>query len=311
MMTTKIARIGTRGSALALWQANHVRELLQDAWPGLTVEIEVITTHGDKTLDTPLPQIGGKGVFTEELEAALRAGSIDLAVHSLKDLPTDPSPGLTVGAVPAREDPRDALVSRDGHTLARLPAGAAVGTSSVRRSAQLLLVRPDLRLVDLRGNVDTRIRKVQAPSGPYDAIVLARAGLIRLGRDEVISEILPIETLLPAPGQGALGIQCRDDASSLRLLAPLTHTETAMAVTAERAFLAGLGGGCATPVGAYAVVEGDRLLLHGRVCAPDGSRKVDVSLQAPASPKDAVLLGEQAARQALAAGAQALFEAHP
>lgn len=308
---TKIARIGTRGSALALWQANYVRELLQDAWPGLTVEIEIITTHGDKILDTPLPQIGGKGVFTEELEAALRAGGIDLAVHSLKDLPTDPSPGLTVGAVPAREDPRDALVSRGGHTLARLPAGASVGTSSVRRSAQLLLARPDLRLVDLRGNVDTRIRKAQAPSGPYDAIVLARAGLMRLGRDEVISEILPIETLLPAPGQGALGIQCRDDTSSLRLLAPLTHVETAMAVTAERAFLAGLGGGCATPVGAYAIVEGDQLLLHGRVCAPDGSRQVDVSLQAPASSKGAAMLGEQLARQALAAGAQALFEAHP
>ncbi|HEX9070272.1 MAG TPA: hydroxymethylbilane synthase [Ktedonobacterales bacterium] len=310
-MTTEIARIGTRGSALALWQADHVRELLQDAWPGLTVEIEIITTHGDKILDTPLPQIGGKGVFTEELEAALRAGSIDLAVHSLKDLPTDPSPGLIVGAVPAREDPRDALVSRGGHTLARLPAGATVGTSSVRRSAQLMRARPDLRLVDLRGNVDTRIRKAQAPSGPYDAIVLARAGLVRLGRDEVISEILPIETLLPAPGQGALGIQCRDDAESRRLLAPLMHAETAMAVTAERAFLAGLGGGCATPVGAYAVVEGDRLLLHGRVCAPDGSRQVDVSLQASASPKDALTLGEQLARQALAAGAQALFEAHP
>jgi hydroxymethylbilane synthase len=310
-MTSPMAavRIGTRGSALALWQAQHVRELLLRVWPGLTVGIEILKTQGDATLDTPLPQIGGKGVFTAELEAALRSGAIDLAVHSLKDLPTDESKGLTIGAIPERANPHDALVSRGGHTIETLPARASVGTSSRRRAAQLLVARPDLRMLDIRGNVDTRLRKVMAADGPYDAIVLALAGLDRLGRRDEISQQLPLETMLPAPGQGALAVQCRDDAASHKLLAPLAHRATTLAVTAERAFLAALGGGCAVPVAAYAEVRQRRLTLRGRVTAPDGSRQVDVSLEGGASAKGALALGQQLATMALAQHADELLEA--
>jgi hydroxymethylbilane synthase len=306
-----VARIGTRGSALALWQAHQVRALLMRAWPTLTVEIEVMKTQGDVTLDSPLPQIGGKGVFTAELEAALRSGAIDLAVHSLKDLPTEASAGLTIGAIPERGAPRDALVSRESYTLETLPPGAAVGSSSLRRAAQLLVLRPDLRLLDIRGNVDTRIRKALDADGPYDAIVLALAGLERLGRDEEASERLPLEVMLPAPGQGALAAQCRDERASRALLAPLNHRATALAVTAERAFLAALGGGCAVPVAAHATYAQRRLTLHGRVTAPDGSRQVDVSLAGSASPKGALALGQNLAERALAQHADELLEAAP
>ena len=301
-------RIGTRGSALALWQAHQVRALLMRAWPTLTVEIEVMKTQGDVTLDSPLPQIGGKGVFTAELEAALRSGAIDLAVHSLKDLPTEESDGLIIGAIPERGDARDALVSRGNYTLDALPRGAAVGTSSLRRSAQLLVLRPDLRLLDIRGNVDTRIRKALDADGPYDAIVLALAGLERLGRAEEASERLPLEVMLPAPGQGALAAQCRDEQASRDLLAPLNHRATALAVTAERAFLAALGGGCAVPVAAHATLTQRRLALRGRVTAPDGSRQVDVSLIGAASAKGAVALGQKLAEMALAQHADELLE---
>lgn len=304
-------RIGTRGSALALWQAHHVRDLLQRAWPTLTIAVEVLKTQGDATLDTPLPQIGGKGVFTAELEQALRSGNIDLAVHSLKDLPTEPSEGLLLGAIPERADPRDVLVSRANLTLDALPQGAAVGTSSRRRAAQLLVRRPDLHLLDIRGNVDTRLRKALAADGPYDAIVLALAGLERLERAGEISERLPIEVLLPAPGQGALAVQCRDDAPSRGLLAPLNHEATALAVTAERAFLAALGGGCAVPVAAYAEVGADRLTLRGRVTAPDGSRQVDVSLAGAASLEGATTLGQQLAALAIEQHADELLEQDP
>jgi hydroxymethylbilane synthase len=301
-------RIGTRGSALALWQAHLVRALLVRAWPTLTVEIEVMKTQGDTTLDTPLPQIGGKGVFTAELEAALRSGAIDLAVHSLKDLPTEESAGLIIGAIPERGDPRDALVSRENSTLEALPEGAAVGTSSRRRAAQLLALRPDLRLLDIRGNVDTRIRKALDADGPYDAIVLALAGLERLGRAEEASERLPLEVMLPAPGQGALAVQCRAERASRNLLAPLNHRATALAATAERAFLAALGGGCAVPVAAHATLAQRRLNLHGRVTAPDGSRQVDVSLAGAASLKGAAALGQKLAEMALAQHADELLE---
>ena len=304
-------RIGTRGSALALWQAHQVRALLMRAWPTLVVEIEVMKTQGDVTLDSPLPQIGGKGVFTAELEAALRSGRIDLAVHSLKDLPTEDSPGLIIGAIPERGDPRDALVSRGSHTLDALPTGAAVGTSSLRRAAQLLVLRPDLRLLDIRGNVDTRIRKALDEDGPYDAIVLALAGLERLGRAEEASQWLPLEVMLPAPGQGALAVQCRDEQASRELLAPLSHRATTLAVTAERAFLAALGGGCAVPVAAHATYSQRRLSLRGRVTSPDGSRQVDVSLSGSASLKGALALGQKLAEMALAQHADELLEAAP
>ncbi|HKS68869.1 MAG TPA: hydroxymethylbilane synthase [Ktedonobacterales bacterium] len=301
-------RIGTRGSALALWQAHHVRDLLRQAWPSLTVSIEVMKTQGDVTLDSPLPQIGGKGVFTAELESALRTGTIDLAVHSMKDLPTDESEGLIIGAIPRRGNPRDALISRASHTLDTLPARAAVGTSSRRRAAQLLVRRPDLRLLDIRGNVDTRMRKALASDGPYDAIVLALIGLERLGRADEISQQLSLDEMLPAPGQGALAVQCRDEAASRALLAPIIHRQTRLAVTAERAFLAALGGGCAVPVAAYAEVRNRRLVVRGRVTAPDGSRQVDVALEGAASAKGASALGQQLAALALAQHADELLK---
>lgn len=297
-------RLGTRGSALARWQTDYVAGLLADAWPALTCTVVVFHTQGDRVLDTPLPLLGGKGVFTAELEAALHSGEIDLAVHSLKDLPTEMPAGLALGAVPARAEAADVLISRAGHTLETLPRGATVGTSSRRRAAQLLHYRPDLRILDVRGNVDTRIRKALAADGPYDALLLAHAGLARLERSEVITQVLPLNVMLPAPGQGALGIQCRAEASTLALLAPLNHMATRQAVDAERAFLAGLGGGCAVPIAAYATVEDGRLAVRGRVTALDGGQQIDVA--AAGSPNDAVVLGARLAERALAHGAAEL-----
>ena len=204
-------RIGTRGSRLALWQTEHIRAGLLATSPGITVEIVQMTTSGDRIIDRPLPEIGGKGLFTQELEAALLAGQIDLAVHSLKDLPTEIAPEFSIGAILPRANPFDALISRDGRTLDTLPPGAVVGTSSLRRQAQVHAHRPDLRVESLRGNVDTRIRKALDPAGPYDAVILAVAGLARLQHDDVITEILPAEIMLPAPGQGAIAVQCRAD----------------------------------------------------------------------------------------------------
>jgi hydroxymethylbilane synthase len=297
-------RIGTRGSALARWQADHVAGLLRATYPGLRVEIVVLTTHGDRVLDTPLPLIGGKGVFTAELEDALRGSQIDLAVHSLKDLPTDEPEGIVVGATPPRASVEDALVSSSGCTLDTLPEGAAVGTSSRRRAAQLIHARPDVRCVDLRGNVDTRLRKALDPDGPYDAVLLARAGLERLGRADAISQTLPLDVMLPAPGQGALAIQCRDEEPWLALLRPLDHAATRVAVTAERAFLAGLGGGCSVPVAAYGSINHRSLILMGRVTSLDGSQQIDVSLTSDYDLSDsAALLGASVSGHALAAQA--------
>lgn len=304
-----VLRIGTRGSALARWQTDHVATLLNTAHPNLQIKVEVITTTGDKVVDTPLPLVGGKGVFTAELEAALRHGSIDFAVHSLKDLPTETPPGLVVGAIPERENPLDVLVSRHNFTLVTLPQGATVGTSSRRRAAQLLYKRPDLNLIDIRGNVDTRIRKALDPNGDYDAIVLAYAGVTRLERESVISQILLLNDMLPAPGQGALGIQCRDEARSLDILKPLNHLETQLAVTAERAFLAGLGGGCSLPVAAHATLENDDLALRGRVTTPDGAHQIDVHHVTRATDvEEAYQLGAELARLALAQGAEQILE---
>lgn len=312
-----VVRIGTRGSALARWQADHVAGLLRAAHAGLRVEISVIETHGDRVLDTPLPLIGGKGLFTAELEAELRGGAIDLAVHSLKDLPTEEPHGLVVGAVPRRANPQDVLVSRSGAALDALPPGGAVGTSSRRRTAQVLRRRPDLHVLDIRGNVDTRLRKALDPGGPYDAVILARAGVERLGRLDDVTQVLPFDVMLPAPGQGALGIQCRDDAPSRALLAPLTDRATLLAVAAERAFLAALGGGCAVPVSAFAEVEpsGGALRLRGRVTALGGDPQVEVadSCQPPAEDVAAhgaaESLGRALAEEAIAGGADAILEA--
>jgi hydroxymethylbilane synthase len=309
MANRAMIRLGTRGSLLARWQTDHIRGLLGQHWPDTDAEIEVITTRGDAVLDTPLPLLGGKGVFTAELEAALRHRQIDFAVHSLKDLPTENPAALTIGAVTERANPHDALISRGGQTLDSLPQGAVIGTSSRRRAAQLLHERADLQIIDIRGNIDTRIRKALDPDGPYDAILLACAGLERLERLDVVAEILPAELMLPAPGQAALAVQCRDEAESLALLEPINHSETEITVTAERAFLAGLGGGCSLPIAAYATVEeGDYIHLRGRISAPDGSQQIDVQAEGDASVDAARQLGAELAREALKQGAQAILE---
>lgn len=305
----KILRLGTRGSDLALWQSKYVAALLEAAQPGLQVEYEIIKTRGDQVLDTPLPLVGGKGVFTAELELALREKRIDCAVHSLKDLPTEQPEGLVLGAITARANPADVLISRQGFTLTTLPQGAAVGTSSHRRAAQLLGKRPDLKILDIRGNVDTRIRKALTAEGDYDAIVLAYAGLERLERTGVITQVLDFDIMLPAPGQGAIAVQTRDDSLLLQLLAPIHHLQTALAVTAERAFLAGLGGGCSVPVAAYAHLDGEGLNLRGRVCSLDGTQMVEVSALADGQGMDSAhQLGMALAQTALQKGARALME---
>ncbi|MFN8527698.1 MAG: hydroxymethylbilane synthase [Anaerolineae bacterium] len=307
-MTFARLRFGTRGSALALWQTQHVMDLLKAAQPDLQLEYEIITTQGDRVLETPLPLIGGKGVFTAELEAALREKRIDCAVHSLKDLPTAQPDGLIIGAIPTRANPADVIVSRQGYTLSTLPQGARVGTSSTRRAAQLLHKRPDLNIRDIRGNVDTRIRKALIVDGDYDAIVLAYAGLERLGHTDVIAQVLDFDDMLPAPGQGAIAVQTRSDPALQNLLSPIHHGDTALAVTAERAFLAGLGGGCSVPVAAYAHQEDGRLVLRGRVSAPNGTPQVDVSTTADTLTLSAAAVGRALAQEALAKGAKALME---
>jgi hydroxymethylbilane synthase len=268
----------TRPSALARWQTQWVIRALQNTHPDLTCEEKVITTQGDKVLDKPLPEIGGKGVFTQELESELLSGAVHCAVHSLKDLPVEIPDGLTIGCIPARAEVRDALISAKGYTVTTLPTGASVGTSSLRRAAQLLSLRPDIQTKPLRGNVDTRLRK--AMDGQYDAIILAGAGLTRLGLDQHVTEWLPLNMMLPAPGQGALAVQCRStDQTTLDLLAALEDEPTRKTVTAERAFLSGLGGGCAVPVAAYGQMIGDQRLeirLTGLVISEDGERAVKV-----------------------------------
>ena len=298
-------RLGSRRSRLALRQTEQVAEELRHAWPGLQTEIVTYTTQGDRNAHHPLPEIGGKGLFTAEIEAALRQGKVDAAVHSLKDLPTEDSPSLAIGAVLARADARDVLVSRHGLPIEALPGHPRIGTSSLRRAAQILAARPDAQIVPLRGNVDTRLRK--AETDVYDAVVLAAAGLLRLGLMDAITEWLPLEVMLPAPGQGALAVQCRaDDQSVLELLAAVHHSPTWAAVTAERAFLRRLGGGCRVPVAAYAQVEGDSLTLQGLVASDDGSERVRGSVAGPVA--EMTDLGAALADQLLARGAGELLE---
>lgn len=302
MTPTKTIIIGTRTSPLALWQTNYVKQKLEELWPSLVCRLETFVTQGDKTLDKPLPEIGGKGLFTAELEAALLDGRIDIAVHSLKDLPVADAAGLTVGAISPRADVRDVLVAREKWTLGNLPLGATVGTSSLRRQAQLLHARPDLNIQSIRGNVDTRLRKVQ--EGQYDATILAAAGLTRLGLENHITQYLPLDIMLPAPGQGALAVQCRvADTAVLSLLAAIDDAETRGCVTAERAFLDGLGSGCSLPVAAYATRQNDDIMLTGLVAAGDGSRVIEVQGYG----RDPHQLGADLAAQALAQGAAALL----
>lgn len=305
MTTTRTLTIGTRGSALARWQTDWVIARLKSVWPELDCPIKLFHTSGDKLLDKPLPEIGGKGLFTEELENALKTGEIDLAVHSLKDLPIDDAAGLTIGAVGERDDPRDVLISHQYRALTTLPHGARVGTSSLRRAAQLLAVRPDLKILSLRGNVDTRLRK--ALQGEYDAIVLAAAGVLRLGYGSHIADYLAYDVMLPAPGQGALAVQCRsDDRPTLDLLKPIDHLPTRSAVAAERAFLKGLGGGCSAPVAALAEATQHSALitLTGLVASTDGRQVIRLSGEGP----DPIEVGRQLAQQALAQGAKELLK---
>lgn len=303
-------RIGTRRSPLALWQAHHVTALLRAAHPGLAVELIEIETAGDQVQTVPLTQLGGDGAFTKAIQHALLERRVDVAVHSLKDLPTFAVAGLVLAAVPERGPTGDALVSVKHRSFAALPAGAVVATSSLRRKAQLLHRRPDLQLVDIRGNVETRLRKLVEQS--LDATVLAEAGLVRLGLAERITEVLDPAWMLPAVGQGALGLECRaDDPHALAALAPLDHPPTHAAVRAERALLRGLGGGCHVPIAARTERAGTALTLHGRVLAPDGSRCLDRSRTGPAD--EAERLGQAVAAELWAAGADALLglEGHP
>lgn len=291
-------RFATRPSKLARWQTNHVIQLLQSAWDELVCTEVVISTQGDCVIDKPLPEIGGKGLFTHELEQALLRKKVDAAVHSLKDLPTEDVPGLVVGVIPRRADARDVLICPAGLAIDDLPQGAVVGTSSTRRRAQLLAYRPDLRVNSIRGNVDTRLRKVR--EGQYDAIVLASAGVTRLGMQEYITEYFPIDIMLPAPGQGALAVQCRaDDTKTLQLLNALDHPPSRMAVSAERSFLAGMGGGCSLPVGALAKVQREEIDMQVVVAAPGGEQVIRLS----GTDRDPYVLGKDLAQKALIQGA--------
>ena len=297
---------GTRGSALALWQTQFVIERLLALTPDLHIEVKTIKTRGDLVRDRALSQVGGKGLFVKEIETALLAGEIDLAVHSLKDMPTMLPEGLTLGALVERASPHDALIARIRETtLASLPPGARVGTSSLRRRAQLLAARPDLQVLDLRGNVETRLGKLQA--GEYDAVVLAASGLIRLGYGDVISEILPFEVMLPAVGQGALAVESRaDDDATRELIAPLDHHPTRQATEAERAFLQCLEGGCQAPIGAYAEVRDSQFHLRGLIASLDGTCVVRDEIHGPAT--EAARWGIELANRMLASGGGVVLE---
>ena len=303
-MKPKTLRIGTRGSLLALQQSNAVKSALEEHWPGLTVTLEIIKTTGDKITDVPLAKVGGKGLFVKEIEDALLAGEVDLAVHSMKDVPAILPEQLEIVAIPQREDARDVLVMHRGESLAELPGRARIGTSSLRRAAQMKLLRPDLMIENLRGNLDTRLRKVQ--EGLYDAIVLAAAGLHRMGWQHRITLYLEPEQFLPAVGQGAIGIEARrTDAEVSRYLEPLHDPDTALAVTAERSFLLELEGGCQVPIAGYATVQGLELEFTGLVASVDGREVFRSRARAPRS--DARRLGQAIARELLAAGAQRIL----
>ncbi len=309
MGSTTVIRIGARGSNLSRTQVEEVQRALLAAYPGIAVEVEIFVTTGDLQLETPLPLMGGKGVFTSEIEAALREGRIDFAVHSLKDLPVANPAGIVIGAVPKRASVTDALVSRSGRGFRDLPPNPVIGTSSYRRAAQLQSARSDVRPDSIRGNVETRLRKARDPEGPYDAIVLAKAGLERLGLLDVVTEELPLDLMLPAPGQAALAVQCRDDADSIAFAAALDHLPTRLAVEAERAFLSGLGGGCSAPVAALGELRDGRLSLRGRVLALDGQQVIDVQSQTDCPDVVSALgAGRSLAGAALQQGAAELVE---
>ncbi|MFW1859920.1 hydroxymethylbilane synthase [Acinetobacter defluvii] len=302
----KTLKIATRQSPLAMWQAEHIRDRLEALHPHISVELVTFVTQGDKILDTPLAKIGGKGLFVKELEAALLDGRADLAVHSMKDVPMQLPEGLELAVICEREDPFDAFVSNQYEKFEDLPHGAKLGTSSLRRKCQVLKQRPDLEVIDLRGNVGTRLSKLDA--GQYDAIILASSGLKRLGLDERIRHTLAPEISLPAVGQGALGLECRcDDQEVLDLILPLMHLETNVCVRAERAFNAYLEGGCQVPIAGYATLDGQTIQLEGRVGSPDGQTLLIQQVQGHAD--QAEQLGVQLGKALLALGAGDLLKA--
>lgn len=297
-------RLGSRGSPLALWQAHHVAERLRATRPGLVVDVSILKTEGDLSADLPFTRLAGTGVFVREIELALLAGTIDLAVHSLKDLPTETPAGLSIAATPARHDPRDALLSRAATRVADLPQGATVATGSPRRTSQLRHLRPDLRFQPVRGNVDTRVRKLA--QGAFDALVLAVSGIERLGLTDAPCTPIPLSVCLPAPGQGALAIQIRaDDVNALRFVSPLNDAATWSAITAERSFLHALGAGCLAPAGAFAEVAIDTISLTAMVGSLDGTMILRDRIDGAA--RDADALGAALARRILAAGGESIL----
>jgi len=303
-MPPKQLRVGTRASQLALWQANWVKSELEKKYPGMEVTLTKIKTIGDKILDVPLAQVGGKGLFVKEIEEAMLRGEIDIAVHSMKDVPTDFPEGLGLHCITEREDPRDAVISRNVK-FADLPQGARIGTSALRRQAQLLKLRPDLEMCIIRGNVETRIRKLD--DDKLDAVILAAAGLKRLGFTERVAEYLDVDLSIPAIGQGALGIECRlADPVITETIAFFNHPATAYAVRAERALLKRCEGGCQVPIAAHGTVDGNILHLVGFIAAVDGSRSVRGEISGPVEQSE--LLGIQLADQLLADGGKAILE---
>ncbi|CAJ1811699.1 Porphobilinogen deaminase [Aeromonas dhakensis] len=308
-MAARTLKIATRKSPLAMWQANFVKDRLEALYPELQVELVPMSTQGDKILDTPLAKVGGKGLFVKELETAMLEGRADIAVHSMKDVPVEFPEGLGLHTICEREDPRDAFVSNRFTAIDELPQGAVVGTSSLRRQCQLRAARPDLVIRDLRGNVNTRLAKLDA--GEYDAIILAAAGLKRLEMAHRITAFIEPEQSLPANGQGAVGIECRlDDHELHALLAPLEHPETRIRVLTERAMNRALQGGCQVPIGAYALVEGEEVWLRGLVGSPDGSRVIRDEIRGPLA--DGEALGHTLAQRLLADGADAILaEVYP
>lgn len=300
-----LIRIATRKSPLALWQAEHVASLLKAAHPDLQIELVKMITQGDKILDTPLAKIGGKGLFVKELEQGMLNGHADIAVHSMKDVPAQLPDGLEIGAILHREDPRDAFVSNNYQTIDELPQGAVVGTSSLRRQCQLLQKRPDLQIRSLRGNVNTRLKKLD--NGEYDAIILAAAGLIRLGFEDRINTAIPVNTMLSAVGQGAIGIECRSGDDDTAALISCLHDKTsATRVCAERAMNFTLEGGCQAPIAGHAKIKGNTLLLRGLVAEPDGSVMIKEQLEGPL--KDAEKIGITVANRLLNKGAKGILE---
>ncbi len=304
----KTLRIATRKSPLALWQAHYVRDRLLAQHPGLEVELVTMTTKGDKILDTPLAKIGGKGLFVKELEQGMQNGDADIAVHSMKDVPMDLPPGFALPVICEREAPFDAFVSNHYDSLDALPQGARVGTSSLRRSSQLLQQRPDLEILSLRGNVQTRLGKLD--NGDFDAIILAAAGLIRLELEQRIRHQIPPEVILPAVGQGAVGIECReDDAETRELIDFLTDADTFTRVTAERAFNHRLEGGCQVPIAAFAILENGELWLRGLVASLDGATIIRGERRG--APAEAAALGTSLAEELLDGGAREILDSLP